>query len=768
MADIANKTAFKNIQLVTSANTTWSNDVLYLVRTNAEKTYGYIQMNGKKYGNIDQLKTDLLNGATTYTDFKAIENYINSLNASQFAYTNTGLTGVTDVKGALDTLVSKDAESVKDVQVNGTSILNTDNEANLIVDGTYAATGENTNKIATESTVKNAIDALDVTETEVGTGNVKVKYSETDGKVTIAISQDNSINATDLSTAINALDYNLTDNANLVTVDGNVIKIATTIKEEDGVIAVSGTQALAAVAKTGAASDVSFKAGDGSELESEDVNAAILELEDKLDGKNVDAEGDKYVSASATDNKVTVAATTGTSYVINNAFVGASYENNVITLTRASVDSTDVASAVTLNLLNEMFLDQTKTTFVNNFAWSEETYPGSTNPNLNGKPVMVLAVKGTYPETTTYSFLDMDALVDDAYTIALAEDTTDTIVLKNGETTVGTVKISKVDEAAKVTNKLSATIGGATVEYDGSAAKTLDVDGAIDGKLGNLNANVTAGTSYINVGVVQVNGEVTSVSISDTIQAMTGATGDNKGLAEASDVKAYVDAKVGTAVQSVDASATEKDKSVTQSDYAVVKLTATTDSGNNVTLDTAVGLTIQDVEDADETHQGLAEASDVKDYVDGKVTGLNKASTEAANKVLVGVSETNGIVDSTATELQVNGVSFTHAVGATAMTATIKGSDIAAGTLTNAPTAITADSKINTVLDDIYATLGAQELVSSDKTITVGTSAGKTDVVVNRETASAATVGDGHIEIAANSTSGAMYGVMYYGGDDVA
>ncbi len=57
----------------------------------------------------------------------------------------------------------------------------------------------------------------------------------------------------------------------------------------------------------------------------------------------------------------------------------------------------------------EMFLDQAKTTFVENFAWSNTTYPGSTDPSLNGKPVLVLAVKGD--TTVNYSFVSLASLV---------------------------------------------------------------------------------------------------------------------------------------------------------------------------------------------------------------------------------------------------------------------------------------------------------------------------------------------------------------------
>ncbi len=90
----------------------------------------------------------------------------------------------------------------------------------------------------------------------------------------------------------------------------------------------------------------------------------------------------------------------------------------------------------TADFPKELFLDQVNTKFVSNFTWSNELYPGSTNPNkaavgtegqpgyepavvFNGKPVFVLAVKGTTdPEngtasdTVSYSFIDVSTLVD--------------------------------------------------------------------------------------------------------------------------------------------------------------------------------------------------------------------------------------------------------------------------------------------------------------------------------------------------------------------
>ena len=74
----------------------------------------------------------------------------------------------------------------------------------------------------------------------------------------------------------------------------------------------------------------------------------------------------------------------------------------------------DTTAIKELDLPEEIFLDQMQTNFVQNFVFSAATYPGATNPNLDGKPVLVLAVKGdkaTNP-TLTYSFVNLEKLID--------------------------------------------------------------------------------------------------------------------------------------------------------------------------------------------------------------------------------------------------------------------------------------------------------------------------------------------------------------------
>lgn len=75
----------------------------------------------------------------------------------------------------------------------------------------------------------------------------------------------------------------------------------------------------------------------------------------------------------------------------------------------------------TISFPEERFLDQAKTVFVEDFAWSDTAYPGSYEPapSLDGKPVMVLAVKGD--TDVTYSFVSLEKLMPGTVKISAEE-----------------------------------------------------------------------------------------------------------------------------------------------------------------------------------------------------------------------------------------------------------------------------------------------------------------------------------------------------------
>lgn len=137
----------------------------------------------------------------------------------------------------------------------------------------------------------------------------------------------------------------------------------------------------------------------------------------------------------------------------------AKYADNKISMyTTADKSGTP---AIELDLPEEMFLDQAKTTFVGEFAWSEETYPGSTNPNLDGKPVLVLAVKGD--TTVNYSFISIESVIK---------------VYTGGSTNTSTVTVT--GNTIKADVKISAEAGNTLkIKDDGLCVEPVDVPGSL-------------------------------------------------------------------------------------------------------------------------------------------------------------------------------------------------------------------------------------------------------------------------------------------------
>lgn len=66
------------------------------------------------------------------------------------------------------------------------------------------------------------------------------------------------------------------------------------------------------------------------------------------------------------------------------------------------------------NLPEEIFLRTIGTAFVPNFSWSALAYPNSINPNLNGKPVLVLHIKGDSLNDPyeDWGFCNLEDLID--------------------------------------------------------------------------------------------------------------------------------------------------------------------------------------------------------------------------------------------------------------------------------------------------------------------------------------------------------------------
>lgn len=148
----------------------------------------------------------------------------------------------------------------------------------------------------------------------------------------------------------------------------------------------------------------------------------------------------------------------------------------------------DTTPLKTIDLPEEIFLDQTRTAFVQSFTFSAATYPGATDPNLNGKPVLVLAVKGdkaTNP-TLTYSFVNLETLVD-TYTAGNGIDVTNNVIsakLDPATDNILTVSASGLKGTAKVAGATQGNIAifganGAIVDSGYTVASDADIAAGI-------------------------------------------------------------------------------------------------------------------------------------------------------------------------------------------------------------------------------------------------------------------------------------------------
>ena len=167
------------------------------------------------------------------------------------------------------------------------------------------------------------------------------------------------------------------------------------------------------------------------------------------------------------------------------AFKSVNVKDNKINFYKNPSPVEDTVADATIDIPVEYFLDQSKTTFVQEFVWSDETYVGSTDPSLEGKPVLVLAVKGD-DDSVTYSFVNLESLID----VYKVEDTA-TVSMNIGEGNV-------ITSEAKISEEEGNII---TVKEDGLYASVEDVD--ISGKADKL-VNPEDGDAVIKAGQIFV------------------------------------------------------------------------------------------------------------------------------------------------------------------------------------------------------------------------------------------------------------------------
>lgn len=217
--------------------------------------------------------------------------------------------------------------------------------------------------------------------------------------------------------------------------------------------------------------------------------------------EDVDNKLKDYAKTTEVDTKITDLTTELKTWVNGDESLGiktALYVNNTLMFyKKPNATVTDVAD-FTINLPAEQFLDQANTTFVNSFIWSEETYPNSINPNLDGQPVLVLAVKG---ETEiSYSFVSMNELVK-IYKASTVVSTV-TLTIDDATNTIsGEVNIS-ADEGNLLKVGTDGGLYAEATDITGKADKLADTDIKenqilLDDGTGNIKASGKDISEYI-------------------------------------------------------------------------------------------------------------------------------------------------------------------------------------------------------------------------------------------------------------------------------
>lgn len=534
--------------------------------------------------------------------------------------TNVNTTNVIDITSSdidmVDDAVAKVDRKAKsilgEVIVAKKEIDAVETGAGLGVDGSYTA-NTNTNYIKEASSLKDADEKLDKaikgvstivdgltsgTVSDVKIGDTSVK---TNGVATILVedtynSETNKIaTKTTVSNAIEALKTNLTGNATIASKSGNTVTLKIGVTESYGVISNNDGAdiTLADVASTGAAADVTID--DANEkITATTVEGALTELATSIENNVIKiASGEKVISKSA-GNEL---STTLTMVVEKQGEEGNQKDYIVL----KGINDVEITKVDASQFLKDGMLSNAELVTAKEEGVNEDVPYIKLSFNTDaGQQDIRFSVSSL---VDTYESGNETALTVNNYKIT---PNTGAVAENAGTLTTG----------GQVYTAITNTKGQDIQIITGEEATT-------QGNYINVKVTATKGTSDNNYTLLTTSNVTT--------HAVSTASENNDGLATALDVKNYVVGQVGTAVQSVDGSVTEKAKDVTQSDYATVKVSAK-NTNNNITLDSAVALKIQSVSSADATHMGLAEANDVKTYVDAhKASVTNNGTTISVN-----------------------------------------------------------------------------------------------------------------------------------------
>lgn len=693
---VENAKLFKGLQFVKASTFTGTpeNNVLYFVRPDNpsdKKTDGYLQFNGKKYGTgedaiaaVKAFYGELKIGENHATIAEYVKSVLDAGAVTLEVQDSDKYLGVTSAttqdKGTVYTLASKAGAiegaitsavtEAKTVLVGNESTIDTIKYAEKLAnDATAAVATEKARAERIEAELRTDVDAK--VKSVVGTDTVVATTTEHAVSVSLKTSDKGNVKFTQDTDGLSA---NVTIPA--ATVTG--------VKADDKVLALEGTELTSTISLS-----VDATAGeDGKKyIRLKGINGADLGKIDTADFvKDGMLDGSALYTATAETGRVTINNKEYdlTGLIANHAYIVLVW-NTDAKKQAMPIDVSSLIDTYTAKLDGGLVLED--------HAFSVDTTKIATVESVTGVANRVTTLEGKVADNER-------AITTEAQTARAAEKANaDKIAILNGNDTVeGSVdkKIKDALEAGAVTLEVKDTdaylgVTSATIEGKGTvytlASKEAEINKAIKTAADAVKVSVNSAEGAYVTGSVDAAGRV--ITLSEKTQAVAGAIDGKTGLAEASDVKAYVDGKV---------------------------------SGKNVSAEGESG----------ETALITASAADNKVTVNATAKLKN-----AVAKAETSVQSVNG-KDGAAVTLKATDIEVGTAVGQQAETATV-----------------------NAVLADIYTKLGVA-VKADGKTIK---EAADHTLSVNLETKTDQTVAAGHIALE-HGEDGALYGVMYCLGDD--
>ena len=292
---------------------------------------------------------------------------------------------------------------------------------------------------------------------------------------------------TAITAAVNALDSSVAATAS---VDGKVYSVLTGVTQADGVLTDKTEVTLAAVAKTGSASDVANAAipADGTyvAVEGTNVSAQIASIAKTIKGiTTTQSNAFKYITVKLKPEEVTALSDSN----VKEAYKVVAYIGK------------DYATATTKETVGDIIK-------IYKDATVHEIYLGSTDDTINESTG---AISKVTPIDETKSSLNY------AY------------IMAGGTYAMAKIPVSSILSEAQFKNGLQVSeTGEVSVKKDGTSEKFLDVtangvkisgvQAAIDNKITALDADVTGKSTdnHVTVQVIEKAGKVTNVNVTTT------------------------------------------------------------------------------------------------------------------------------------------------------------------------------------------------------------------------------------------------------------